>query len=90
MQSIITKYSPATDTRGSRIIASAQRGRCSIPYPCEFSEDEAHEAAAQALVNRFVAEDMKQYGTPPAKNPWGKPRVSGVLPDGRHCHVFVS
>jgi hypothetical protein len=51
MKAILTKYLPATNTRGSRIQASAEGGnRISIPYPHELREgEETHRAAANAL-----------------------------------------
>lgn len=87
MQAILTKYIPCTNTRGSRIKASCERGSCFIPYPHHVNSEEGHKLAAQALVDRFVAEDVARYGT--NKNPWSRARVSGGLPDGTTAHVFV-
>lgn len=89
MQAIITKYLPAANTRGSRIKASCERGSKTIPYPHELSGDDCHIAAAKALVACFVADDVDLYGTPPEKNPWSRPFVSGGLPDGTVAHVFL-
>lgn len=50
MKAIVTKYIPATNTRGSRIAASDEDGnRISIPYPHELSGEAVHRQAAEAL-----------------------------------------
>ena len=50
MKAIRTRYHGATNTRGSRIIASDGDGnRASIPYPHELNSEEAHRKAALAL-----------------------------------------
>lgn len=85
MQAIITKYLPATNTRGSRIKASCERGSTTIDYPHELSGDAVHIAAADALVAKFVKEDKAKYGI--ERNPWESPRVCGGLPNG-YVHVY--
>ncbi len=85
MQAILTKYLPATNTRGSRIKAMCDRGAITISYPHELNGDACHIAAARALVARFVKEDAARYGT--ERNPWSKPRVCGQLPNGDYAHV---
>lgn len=57
MQAIVTKYHGPTDKRGSRISASCEAGRISIPYPHELSSPDAHEAAAQALLGKVGLSD---------------------------------
>ena len=52
MQAIQTKYLPATNTRGSRIKATCDRGSITIPYPRELSGDEVHREAV-----RFARDD---------------------------------
>ena len=90
MQSIVTTYYGASNVRGSRIRAKCDRGTIWIPYPHELSGDDVHRAAVDALVARFVAEDLREYGTPPEKNPWARPYVTGGLPGNTGCaHVFV-
>jgi hypothetical protein len=89
MQSIRTKYLPATNSRGSRIKATCERGSVTIPYPHELSGDEVHRLAAKTLVFRFMDEDKEKYGTPHASNPWGREFVTGCLPDGSYAHVFT-
>lgn len=85
MQAILTKYLPATDTRGSRIKAMCGRGGLTISYPHELGGAECHVEAVNQLVARFVKEYAKRYGT--ERNPWSKPRVCGQLPNGDYCHV---
>ena len=90
MQAIITKYLSATDCRGSRIKAKCERGSITIPYPHEKREGEdTHRAAMQALINKFLDEDEKQYGTPPLANPWSRRMVTGQIPSGEYVHVFA-
>lgn len=87
-QAILTRYLPATNSRGSRIKASCERGSITISYPDERNMGEdVHRAAVEALVAKFVAEDAKRYGTD--KNPWSRPFVSGGLPNGDWAHVFA-
>jgi len=86
MQSIITKYLPCTNFKGSRIKATCERGSITISYPLELSGDAVHIAAADALVAKFVKEDEKRYGT--TNNPWSTPRVCGQLPSGEYAHVI--
>ena len=77
MQSIITKYFGATNTKGSRIKATAERGSIVVPYPYEIGSGQVHAFAAQKLCELFAAEDLKDYGTPITKNPWSRAFVSG-------------
>jgi hypothetical protein len=86
MQAIETKYIGATNYRGSRIKASCERGSITISYDSALNSEEAHIAAADALVAKFVKEDEKRYGT--NRNPWSAKRVCGGLK--KSCvHVFV-
>ena len=89
MQSIQTKYLPATDSNGSRIKAKCARGSITIPFPYELIGDETHRAAVHALVNRFLKEDEAKR-IPCETNFWNRAFVSGSLPDGSMAHVFLS
>jgi len=90
MQSIVTKYLPATNSRPSRIKATCDRGSTIIPYPHELSGDAVHIAAVSKLVHKFAAEDLAQYGTPKDGNPWLRPFASGGLPgQAGMAHVFI-
>lgn len=90
MQAIMTKFLPATNVRGSRIKASCERGSITVSYPHELSGDACHRFAVQSLVEKFVAEDAKKYGTNGRGNPWALPFVTGGLPDGTYAHVYLS
>lgn len=72
MQAIVTKYLPATDTKGSRIKASCGRGSITIPYPHELSGEAVHRYAVDALLAKFAEEDAKRvHETTPANHHWG-------------------
>ncbi len=90
MQAIITKVIPATNTRPTRIKAGCARGGVTITQPAGFDLERSRFAAASRLVTRFMAEDLRDYKTPFAKNPWGRLRITGTLPSGDYCHVFTS
>ena len=90
MQAIITTYKPATNTRGSRILARCTRGSISVSYDHSLDNCANHIAAAQALVNRFVKEDQLTRSEPPRLNPWNRDRAVGQLPNGSRAHVFVN
>ena len=89
MQAIHTKYLPCTNTRGSRIKATCERGSITIDYPHELSGDEVHREAVRQLLERFVSEDWKERSTPPSKNPWKREFATGSLPDGTLAHVLL-
>lgn len=76
MKAIITKYHGATNTRGSRISATAEGGnRVSIPYPHELNSDAAHKLAAVMLCKKMN---------------WATELCGGGMPDGAtQCWVFV-
>lgn len=89
MQAIITKIIPATNTRPTRIKAQCARGSIMIPTNDALSPGETmHGWAVNCLVARFLKEDLKQYGTPVDKNPWGRRYCSGSLPSGDFVHVY--
>ena len=76
MQAIRTKYCGPTDTRGSRIVATAEGGpkphRVSVPYDHE--SDDPHREAALALCRKMG---------------WTGMLGEGGLPDGSVAWVFV-
>ena len=76
MKAIITKYMPATNTRGSRIKAMAEGvASLSIPYPHELNSEEGHLHAAKLLCERMD---------------WKGNLVSGGLPDETgYAHCFA-
>lgn len=91
MQAIVTKYLPATNTKGSRIKAQCARGSLTVSYPHELSGEACHIYAAKQLIAKFVAEDAKKYGTDTeTRVGWNFPFVSGCLPSGNYAHVFTA
>lgn len=90
MQAIQTKVLPATNTLGTRIKATCERGSFTIPYPDGKDLGDAHHVAARYLTTQFANEDSKHYGTNLSRNPWLRPFVTGQLPDGSYAHVFTS
>lgn len=81
MQAITTKYLSPGNVRGARIKATCERGSITIDYPHELTGWRCHEAAAKALVAKFLKEDERgdRYSTPPGENPWGRPMVCGGM-----------
>jgi hypothetical protein len=55
-QAIVTTYHGATNTRGSRISATAEAGRIYVSY--DYGDEDQHHRAAKAL-----AEKMEWFGT---------------------------
>lgn len=78
MQAILTRYMNPTNTRGAKIKATAAAGSVTINYPHGLSEEDAHRAAAQALVQKLG---------------WVPPHYGalhgGQLPSGDWCFVMV-
>lgn len=89
MQAIITKYLSATNTKPSRVKATCERGSITVAFDHTGGVEHAHCYAANALCEKFVGEDAIGYGTPPTKNPWAGPRLSGCIPSGDYVHVFT-
>lgn len=90
-QAITTKYIGPTNTRGSRIKASCERGSITVAWDYSLNPEENHAVAKKMLVSKFAREDEKKYG--PCKgqsvDPWLRPTAHGVLEDGRHVFVFI-
>ena len=82
MIAIQTKYIPASDTRGSAIRARAEYGcktiNKTIPYPHEHNPENAHRAAAFALIEKVNT----------GGGAWPINIVTGCLPDESYCHVL--
>lgn len=72
MQAVVTKFLGPTDSRGSRIKASAFGGSVTLGWNYALDSQENHRAAAQALL---------------AKMGWAGSYVHGVLPSGDHVFV---
>jgi hypothetical protein len=52
-QAITTKFIPPTDTRGSRVKATAAAGSKTLYWDHALNIEDNHAAAARALANRF-------------------------------------
>jgi len=53
-KAIITEYTPATNTRGSRYVATdTDRNRVSLKVEPEWNEHQGHEAAVRALCKKL-------------------------------------
>ncbi len=94
MQAIQTKIIPATNSKGTRIKATCGRGSIVLDADEIAGTDanasaETHRRAALRLINRFLDEDAKQYGSNRQTNPWAGHFSTGCLPDGSFAHVFM-
>ena len=92
MQAIITKYLGPTNNRCSRIKATCERGSITISYPANArNPEQAHIEAAKALIRKFNAEDLTQYGEQSVKEStgWNQDFATGSIPSGEYVHVFV-
>ena len=74
-QGIITRYHRAAGARGARIKATAWGGSMSIPYPHELNSEDAHRAAAQALIDKMG---------------WSGTFAQGGHPSGDGSYMFVN
>jgi hypothetical protein len=77
MQAIHVKYISATNTKGSRIKATASAGSLTISYPHELSGQAVYRKAAEALVKKLGWNASYYSGL-----------SGGCLPDGSYCFVF--
>ena len=74
MKAIWTKYLGPTNSRGSRVKASAEGVSVTVPYASELNAERAHDEAALALVRKMG---------------WPGTLVRGGRPDGRgYCYVI--
>jgi len=64
MQAIQTKYLGPTNTKGARIRAWCERGSITVDYTHGLSVEHEHDRAFKKLLNKFLDEDTRQYGTP--------------------------
>lgn len=87
MQAIETKYLGPTNTLGSRIKASCERGSITVQWDYSLGVEDNHRAAAARLLAKFSQEDSAKYGGRESHH-WGE-FVTGTLPDGRFAHVLT-
>lgn len=52
-QAIVTKYIPATNTKGSRVKATSWAGSVTVNYEHGLNADQNHLAAAKSLAEKF-------------------------------------
>lgn len=75
MQAIVTRYLPAVGSKGSRIKASSAAGQITVPFDHSLNSETRHAQAAIALCKKLN---------------WSGEMVSGEMPNGDTCHVFVN
>lgn len=83
MQAIVTKYVGPSNTRGSRIKATAKAGSVTVGYDHALNIDGNHRAAAEALRAKMKwTEESGGYFR-------GMTLHDGQLPNGDYCWVMV-
>lgn len=85
MQAIVTKYLPATETKGSRIKATCAAGTITLDYH-SIGDGSLGEEGLHAEVARQLKLKMARKGGAH----WDRPTVCGCLPDGSFAHVFTA
>lgn len=78
-QAIVTKYFGPTNTRGSRIKATAQAGSVVVPWDHSLGIDENHDRAANALLKKLGWHETIRTAS----------LCGGQLPDGTYAFVIV-
>lgn len=87
MQTVTTKYLPATNTRGSRIKVSSWLGNKTFSY--DYAASCAHEAAFNEWLKEVNKERSLAFGTECHCDEWYKLVAKGGLPDGRGYGFIV-
>ena len=90
MQTVTTKYLPATNTRGSRIKVSSWLGNKTFSY--DYSASCAHEAAFNEWLkeqNERIAFECHSNNEKAKSGEWFKLVAKGSLPDGRGYGFIV-
>ena len=62
MLAITTRYCGPTDSRGSRIVASCDGKRATVPYDSALEGEENHRQAVIALCDRLGWDHMRFFG----------------------------
>lgn len=75
MLAIQTRYVGPTDTRGSRVVASCEGKRATVPYDSGLEPEQNHRAAVIALCDKAGWDHMRFFG--------------GCLRGGRYAWVPV-
>jgi len=89
MQAIETKYLSPTNTKGSRIKATCDRGSKMFSWNHSLNEKDNHEEACLKLREYFAKQDQSEYGNPFDKNHWLDDMAMGQLSNGNYVHVFL-
>lgn len=87
MQTVTTKYLPATNTRGSRIKVSSWLGNKTFSY--DHSANCAHEAAFNEWLIEVNKGMATKFGTECPLDGWFKLVAKGSLPDGKGYGFLV-
>jgi hypothetical protein len=74
-QTIVTKYLPATNVRGSRVKATAEAGSVTLSWDDALNADGNHKRAAEVLADKFG---------------WGGTWVGGSAPGAGYVFVDVT
>lgn len=82
LQAIQTKYLGPTNSRGSRIKATAAAGSVTVSWDYALDQCDNHRAAAKALCDKFGWITDTKLGTRGNLE-------SGQLADGSYVHVFA-
>lgn len=85
-QCIRTKYIPCTDFRPSRVKAWCERGSLTVSWRHEMDVGENHAFAIRCLLEKFITENKKKYGT--GDSSWDSDFVMGGDGEG-YVAVFV-
>lgn len=78
MQAVRTVYLCPTNSRGSRIKATAAAGSVTMGYDHTLNLEDNHKAAASALLHK-LGWHLPAYGAV----------ATGCLSDGSYCHVLT-
>lgn len=79
MQTITTKFLPATNNRGCRIKVTSWLG--SKTYSYDYAAHEPHSAAFEQYLQELNEKMAKKYGTECPADGWFKLVATGSLPD---------
>lgn len=86
-QCIRTKYISCTNFRPSRVKARCERGHITVSWKYEMNVAENHAYAIRCLVEKFIAEDAKNYGSE-KDSAWDAEYIMGGDRDG-YVAVFA-
>ncbi len=88
MQAIRTKYHGPTNSRGSRVTASCERGKLTVSWDHALNPENNHRRAVAMMLAKFAHDDVKQYGGKVEDHHWGD-FITGEIEGGVCVHVLV-